>query len=111
MEIGDGAGSASGDDRFAARGGQAADNGRHAAAYVLDVLDARRASGDDLAVSLIELLDLVEHARRENPGMRDSALLPRGGPSPGRRVVEMLLRGIYSLGRGNPAGGAKRRRA
>ena len=103
MDIGDGAGSASGADRFAARGGQAADNARHAAAYVIGELDARRASGDDLAVSVLKLLDLVDHARRENPGMRGSDFMRRGGPSPVRRLVEMLLRGVYSLGRANPA--------
>ena len=46
-------------------------------------LDARRESGDDLAVALLKLLDLVEHARRENPGMRGSEFLPRGGPDAG----------------------------
>ena len=104
MEIGDGAGSASGADRFAARGGQAADNARHAAAYVIGELDARRASGDDLAVSLLRPLDLVEHAKRENPGMRGSDFMPRGGPSPARRLVEMMLRGLYSLRCAGPAG-------
>ncbi len=75
---------------------------RHAAAYVIGVLDTRRASDDDLAVLLLELLELVEHAEHENPGMRGSEFLPRGGPSPGQRVVEVLLPGVYTLGRGRP---------
>ena len=79
MEIDDGAGSVGRDDKFAARGGQAADNARHAAAYAIGELDARGASGDDLAVALLDLLALVEHAKRENPGMRRSVRLPRGG--------------------------------
>ncbi len=103
MEIDDGAGSVGRADKFAARGGQAADNARHAAAYVIGELDARGASGDDLAVSLLRLLDLVEHARRENPGMGGSDFMPRGGPSPARRLVEMMLRGVYSL-KGRAAG-------
>jgi len=67
------------------------------------VLDARRASADDLAVSLLELLERVEHAEREDAGLRGSEFSPRGHPSPGRRLVGMLLMGVYSLKRGNPA--------
>ena len=55
-------------------------------------------------MSLLGILVLVDHARRENPGMRGSTLLRWGGPSPGRRVVEMLLRGVYSVKRAGPAG-------
>ena len=61
-------------------------------------------------MSLLKLLDLVEHARRENPGMRGSDFMPRGGPSPARRLVEMMLRGLYSLRRAGAAGRADRRR-
>lgn len=39
-------------------------------------------------------IELVEHAERENPGMRGSEFLPRGGPSPAPRVVEVLLPGV-----------------
>ena len=35
--------------------------------------------------------------------MRGSDFMPRGGPSPARRLVEMMLRGLYSLRRANPA--------
>ena len=90
MEIGDGAGSASGLTGLRPAAAGRPDNARHAAAYVIGELDARGASGDDLAVSLLKLLDLVEHARRENPGMRGSDFMPRGGPSPARRLVEMI---------------------
>lgn len=83
------------DDRLTARGRQAADNARWAAAHVVD----RLANPDEnsLARDLLDLLALIEHARRENPGMRSSELLPKGNTaSPGRRPVEMLLRGVYS---------------
>ena len=83
----------------AACGVQPTGNARHAAACVIGVLEACPASADDLAVSLLDLLELVEHAERENPGMRGSEFPPGGRPSPGRRLVEMLLRGVYSLER------------
>ncbi len=35
--------------------------------------------------------------------MRGSDFMPRGGPSPARRLVEMMLRGVYSL-KGRAAG-------
>ena len=98
MAIEDGAQPVPAGERLAARGREAADNARWAAANVVGVLDARRRRRPTtLAVSLIDLLDLVEHARRENPGMRGSELLPKGGASPARRPVEMLLRGVYSV--------------
>ena len=78
MDVRDRAESASGDDRFTTRGREAADRARYTAISVVDLLEAGRASGDDFAVSLLRLLELVEHAKRENPGMRGSDLLPRG---------------------------------
>ena len=103
MVIGNRPQSASVAGRVAACGGRPAGNARHAAAYVIGVLEARRASADDFAVSLLERLERVEHAEREDAGLRGSEFPPRGRPSPGRRLVEMLLMGVYSLKRGNPA--------
>ena len=86
------------DDRLTARGREAADNARWAATRVIERL--ANPGGNTLASDLLELVTLVEHARRENPGMRGSELLPKGDTaSPGRRPVEMLLRGIYSVDR------------
>ena len=46
---------------------------RHPAAYVSGVPDARRAATDHIAVSLLELVELVELAKHENSDVRASA--------------------------------------
>lgn len=91
------------------RGGrEAADRARYAAISVVDLLEGRRVSAGDVAVSLLQLLELIEHAKRENPGMWGSDLLPKAGPSVERRLVEMLLRGVLQPEARRSGGGGQR---
>ncbi len=71
-------------------------NGRHAAICVVDLLEPHGSSVDDFAVSLLKLLEFVEHTKPENPGMRGSALLPTGGAQPPAPCSPVLPVRCYS---------------
>lgn len=63
---------------------------RWAAADVIAALDARRAAAEDLTVALVDLLYLVEHAKRENPGVWGRATAEaRGETAAARRLAEL----------------------
>ena len=85
MDTEDRAESASGDDRLEVRGGEVTDNAPPRGGLRRGSAGGPGVSVGDLAVLLLKLLEFVEHAKRENPGMRGSALLPKGGPSPAPR--------------------------
>ncbi len=58
-----------------------------AAGNVIDALDARRAAAEDLAVSLLDLLYLVEHAKRESPAC-GAELLPKRGTRSAKPITD-----------------------